>query len=313
MKCLIINSEAEYIKSLLEPRFPELQIHAAIDEDEVGEFIEGTEIIITKRISDDLVKRASKLKWIQSMLSGVDNMINLPSFKEDVLFTSSRGIHGPQMSELAVLLMMLLTRNFYRIMKDQENHIWERRPAGLLLGKKAGILGVGVIGKEIARKCKEFGMTVYGLTRTKRDMEWVDHSYGKDGLMEVLGEVDYVINLVPLTPDTSHMIGTNQFSGMKPTAFFISLGRGATVNEEALVQALENGEIAGAGLDVFQMEPLPRDHPLWDLKNVIITPHIGGRSDIYSDQILPILEENLRRYLKGERRELINFVERRET
>ena len=101
-----------------------------------------------------------------------------------------------------------------------------------------------------------------------------------------------------------------QFSAMKPTAFFINLGRGGTVDEEALVRALESGSIAGAGLDVFQSEPLPRDHPLWDLKNVIITPHVGGKSDIYSDQVLPILEENLHRYLKGERRELVNFVER---
>ena len=153
-------------------------------------------------------------------------------------------------------------------------------------------------------------MTVYGITHRKRKIDWVDYSYGPQELIQVLREVDYFINVVPFTPETRNMIGAEEFAAMKPGAFFINIGRGETVNEEALIQALKTERIAGAALDVFCQEPLPEDHPFWEMKNVIITPHVGGKSNIYADQALPIFEENLRRYLQGERRELINFIER---
>ena len=171
-------------------------------------------------------------------------------------------------------------------------------------------MGVGVIGKEIARKCKAFWMTVYGITGTKRDIEFVDYSYGPEGLMDVLKEVDYFINVVPSTPATKGMIGNSELSAMKSTAFFINIGRGATVDEEALIKVLKDNKIAGAGLDVFETEPLPRESPLWGMENVIITPHIGGMSDIYTEQALPVFEENLKRFLNGERKDLINLIER---
>jgi phosphoglycerate dehydrogenase-like enzyme len=168
---------------------------------------------------------------------------------------------------------------------------------------------VGAIGKEIARKAKAFDMTVYGIVSARREIEHVDHCYGPEGLMEVLRKVDYFVNNVPATPETINLIGTKELSAMKTTAYFINIGRGETVDEEALAGALENKKIAGAALDVFRTEPLPPNHPLWKLDNVIITPHVGGMSDIYSDQTLPILEENLHRYLKGERKNLVNVVD----
>ena len=228
---------------------------------------------------------------------------------KDILITSTRGIHGPQMSEIAFLLMLSLNRNFPQNIKNQAKRIWDRWPTKLLFQKKVGILGVGVIGKEIARKCKAFGMIVYGIASVKREVEFVDYSFGPDELMEVMGKVDYFINVVPSTPQTVNMIGTKEFSAMKPAAYFINIGRGNTVDEDALVHILETGKIAGAGLDVFSQEPLPEDSPLWEMENVIILPHIGGMSDIYADQALPLIEENLRRFLKGERRDLINLVE----
>ena len=309
MKLLILYYDAFYLKEKLEEKFPELTIHAATQEDQVGDFIEEAEILMTIRISDDLIKRAKKLRWLQCLITGVDYLVSLPSFPKDILLTSTRGIHGPQMSEMAFLHMLNLTRNYPRMLRNHDKGIWERWLQPLLYNKAVGILGVGVIGKEIARKAKAFDMTVYGIVSAKREIEHVDHCYGPEGLMEVLQKVDYFINNVPATPETIDMIGAKEFSAMKPTAYYISIGRGDTVDEEALVSALESKKIAGAALDVFRTEPLPEGHPLWRLDNVIITPHVGGMSDIYADQALPILEENLSRYLKGERRDFMNFVD----
>jgi len=309
MNLLILNVNAEYIKSKLEPNFPELSIQAFTTEAEVGRAIEQADILYTIRCSDAFIKKAAKVQWIQCMITGVDYLVNLPSFPKDVVLTSTRGIHGPQMSEMAFLLMLALNRQFPRNVRNQDKRIWERWPTKLLYRKSVAILGVGIIGREIARKCQAFDMTVHGITSTKRTLEFVDHSHGPDELLEVMAEVDYFINVVPSSPRTINMIGKEEIEAMKPTAFYISIGRGDTVDEKALIEALAANRIAGAGMDVFATEPLPADSPLWGMENVIISPHIGGMSDIYADQALPIFEENLRRYLKGERRDLINFIE----
>ncbi|UCH08182.1 MAG: D-2-hydroxyacid dehydrogenase, partial [Deltaproteobacteria bacterium] len=260
--------------------------------------------------SDELVGQAKRLKWVQSMATGVDFFLNLPSLPKDVLLTSSRGMHGPQMSEMTILFMLALNRRFQDNILNQNKKIWDRWPGRLLWQKKVAILGIGVVGQAIAEKCKAFGMTVYGIDTVKREVQAVDHFLGPEQLTEVLGEVDYFVNVVPLTPETKKMVGAKEFSAMKPSAFYISAGRGDTVDEEALIEALSTGKIAGAGMDVFSTEPLPKESPLWGMKNVIITPHIGGLSDVYIDQMLPIFEENLRRFLRGERRNLVNLIER---
>jgi len=309
MHLLILNQSADAYKKALAPKFPELSIHAVAKEEEIGNFIEKMDILLTIRISDNLIKKASKLKWIQALTTGVDYIIHLPSLRKEVLITSARGIHGPQMSEMALLLMLALNRNFPQIIRNQDQRVWERWPGKLLYQKKVGILGVGVIGEEIARKCKAFGMTVFGIDIVKRKVDAVDYFYGPEELLQVIQEVDYFIIVAPNTPQTQKLVGVKVFSSMKPTAFLISIGRGEIVDEEALIHALKTGQIAGAALDTFWTEPLPKDHPLWEIKNVIITPHVGGLSDIYVEQVLPIFEENLRRFLQGERKNLINLVE----
>jgi D-2-hydroxyacid dehydrogenase (NADP+) len=309
MKLLILDQLAKKYQKALRPKFPEVFIHAAKKEEEIGDFVEKMQILLTFRISDDLIKRASKLEWIQSMATGVDYIINLPSLRKEVLVTSTRGIHGPQMSEIAFLLMLALNRNLPQVVRNQDLRIWERWPTKLLYEKKVGILGIGVIGEEIARKSKAFGMTVYGIDIVKRMVDAVDYFYEPNELVKVLREVDYFIIVAPLTPQTQGMIGTRELSSMKPTAFLINIGRGEIIDEEALIQALNSGKIAGAALDVFRQEPLPKDHPFWRMKNVIVTPHVGGMSDVYVDQVLSIFEENLRRFLRGERHSLINLVE----
>jgi phosphoglycerate dehydrogenase-like enzyme len=307
---LILDQLAEEYKKALQSNFPGVMIHTSLKEEDIGEFIEKVNVLLCFRISDGLIKRAKNLQWIQSLASGVDPIVNLRSLRKDVLLTSTRGIHRPQMSEMAILLMLSLGRNFPQIIRNQEKGIWKRWPAKLLYQKKVAILGIGAIGEEIARKCKAFGMTVFGIDVVQRKVDAVDYSYGPEDLLKVVQEVDYVIIVVPSTPQTRKMVGEKVLSSMKSTAFLINIGRGEIIDENALIEALESGKIAGAALDVFSQEPLPQEHPFWKIKNLILTPHIGGTSTIYVDQVLSIFEENLRRFLRGERRTLINLVER---
>jgi D-2-hydroxyacid dehydrogenase (NADP+) len=309
MNLLILDSRADAYKKALLPKFPEVSIHSAQKEEEIGDFIEKADILLTIRISDKLIKKASKLKWIQALTTGVDYIINLPSLKKEVVITSTRGIHGPQVSEMAFLLMLALNRNFPEVVRNQDKAVWERWPGKLLWKKKVGILGIGVIGEEIARKCKAFDMKVFGIDIVKRKVESIDIFYGPEDIINVAKEVDYFIIVAPFTPQTEKMVDSKVLSAMKPTAFFLNLGRGEIVDEEALIQALNSGKIAGAALDTFWAEPLPKDHPFWGMKNVIVSPHVAGMSDVYVEQALSIFEENLRRFLKGERRSLINLVE----
>jgi phosphoglycerate dehydrogenase-like enzyme len=168
---------------------------------------------------------------------------------------------------------------------------------------------LGAVGEEIARKCKAFGMTVYGVNRSRKPVDAVDRFFGLENLLAVARDVDFFIVVVPLTPETRGMVGAEVFSAMTPTAFLLNLARGPVVDEQALMRALESKTIAGAALDVFDEEPLPQNHPFWKMKNVILTPHIGGTSTLYANQVLSILRENLRQYLKGERHALLNRVE----
>jgi D-2-hydroxyacid dehydrogenase (NADP+) len=310
MNLLILDPRADEYKRALLPKFPDVLIHSAKKEEEIGDFIEKADILLVIRISDGLIKKALKLKWIQALTTGVDYIINLPSLKKEVIVTSTRGMHGPQVSEMAFLLMLALNRNFPQVVRNQDKAIWERWPGRLLWKKKVGILGVGVIGEEIARKCKAFGMEVFGIDVVKRKVESVDIFYGPEDIITVAKEVDYFIIVAPFTPQTEKMVDSKVLSAMKPTAFVLNLGRGEIVDEGALINVLNSRKIAGAGLDTYCEEPLPEGHPFWGMKNVIVSPHVAGMSDIYVEQALFIFEENLRRFLKGEMRNMINLVER---
>jgi len=310
MNLLILEERAEDYKKALGPKFAGVVIHGATKEEEVGEFIEQTDILLTIRISNELLKKASRLQWIHALTTGLDYILNLPSLREKVILTSTRGIHGPQVSEMAFLLMLAFNRGFSEVVRNQDRRTWERWPGRLLWKKKVAILGVGVIGEEIARKCKAFEMEVFGIDIVRRKVQWVDFFYGPEDIVKVAKEIDYFIIVAPYSPQTERLVGLNVLSAMKPTAFLINLGRGEIVDEEALVKMLKSGRIAGAGLDTYCQEPLPKDHPFWGMKNVIVSPHVAGMSDVYVEQALPIFEENLRRFLKGEKGNLLNLIER---
>ena len=303
--------QAQYY-SRLKATFPQLNINLVDHHSKVGPYISGADILMTfgPMLTDYVVREAANLKWIQALGTGVDNLIDLPSLRSDVIVTNIRGIHGPAMSEAAIMAMLALSRNFPRAVRNQDLHAWERWPARLLEGKTVGILGIGAIGEALAPRCKALGMSVVGISSAKRALANFDRIYGREELVNAVTALDHLVVLTPYSPETRKIVNSAIFSAMKPTAYFINLARGGVVDEEALIEALQKGQIAGAALDVFNKEPLPADHPFWSMKNVIITPHLGGFNDGYAHRALPVIEENIRRFLAGDTTHLINIVKR---
>ena len=299
----------EYWK-LLETDFPEVTFLCAKNEAAAGDFVEKADILIGFKFPDSIISRAKNLKWIQLLVAGTDSVENLPSLKarKDILLTSVRGIHGPQVSELAVMLMIALNRKFRQAVLNQEMKVWQGWHSPVLKDKTVGIVGVGSIGKAIAAKCKAFEMIVLGVDPYPAKIGSVDKFYHPDNLHDVVPEVDFLISSAPSTTENLNIFNALAFSKMKQTAFFINLARGDLVDEEALLTVLKDKKIAGAALDTFKQEPLPPDHPFWTLDNIIITPHVAGRSDIYAKQSVEIIRRNLKLFLQNEKDKMINIV-----
>lgn len=250
----------------------------------------------------DLPKRVSRLKWIQSMTAGIDR---LPEeiMKSPIRITNTSGIHGTSIGEVVLEMMLMFIKDAPACFRMKLNREWKRYKQRLLRDQTAGIIGLGMIGSEIARLCKAFDMKVIGICKSggpDRSFPQVDRVYSREELPELLSASDFVILALPLTNETRGMIGENELRGMKPGAYLINVARGAIVDEGALVRALEEGWIAGAGLDVFVKEPLPPESRFYELPNVIFSPHISGDMPDYERRATDIFCENLRRYLAGE-------------
>ena len=308
LRILIVDPMSQVIKETLESKFPDVYVTVAKDDAEAMSYVEEAEVLSFFKVSDALMAKARKLKWIQAMTTGTDYIFALPSLPKDIIITSTRGIHGPQMSEMAILLMLALNRGLPKVVRNQDAHAWERWPGKLLLNKKVGILGSGISAEAIAQKCQAFSMEVHCVGTVKREIPGVDFFHVRSELHDVMKLADYVIIVAPNTPENRNLIDAAALDQMKPDAFLINIGRGELIDDEALVAALKEKKIGGAALDTFDIEPLPKDSPFWDLDNVLLTPHLAGMSDIYAQQVLTVFEENLKRYLAGERTDLVNVV-----
>ena len=194
------------------------------------------------------------------------------------------------------------------LVEEQKAHHWNRRFYSLFTGKTAVVVGVGVVGIAIGQLLKAFGMHVIGVTRTTRAVEGFDEMMPTDRLVEAARRADFLINVLPANADNALLYDRAVFAAMKPTAYYISAGRGQTVDEPALIAALRERRIAGAGLDVFQTEPLPADSPFWELPNVFITPHLGGYTIEYEDLIMPLILDNMRLFVAGRQNQMRNVV-----
>jgi phosphoglycerate dehydrogenase-like enzyme len=307
---LIYDKDPEVYHRAVADAFPDLRVTVARTKDEALAAAGETEIFgaVTNAMDEDLGAAFRKLKWIQSFSAGVDTILGTKSLARPVTLTSARGAHGPQMSEMAFLHMLTLARQAPRIIHNQDRARWERWPQPLLQGKTVVLVGTGFLAGEIAARCKAFGMTVKGVTHTVRPIDHFDAvvSYGE--LKAILGEADFAILLLPLDDHSRGLFDAAMIAAIKPGGFLINLARGGIVDEHALAHALGSGALAGAGLDVFAVEPLPADNPLWAAPNLLITPHLGGFSEVYAQQVAPILVANLRHYLAGRPQDMINQV-----
>jgi phosphoglycerate dehydrogenase-like enzyme len=301
--------EPERYRAVLPREFPGRSI-AVVESlaDCAGEIGDAEALVVHGGIVDDpTIARAKKLRWIHNTITGMDWADRLPSLRPDVMLTRSR-IQGPQMSEMVLLHMMALSRGLPGYVRNQAARRWEKWRGGLIGGKTAGILGVGAIAEALAPKLKALGVSVIGISSGARTVPGIERFVDRDRLVEVVPELDYLVVITPLSDATRHIVNAAVFKAMKPTAYLINVARGGVVDEPALIAALEAGEIAGAGLDVYSQEPLPADSPLWGMDKVLMTPHVGGWSLTYADGAIDATVRNMRIFLAGRYDDLIDRV-----
>jgi D-2-hydroxyacid dehydrogenase (NADP+) len=311
-KVLVIDQNAAIYRDRLQAEFPTLQIAASGDGKDLPQDLSDFEILISfcMGLPQDFFRRATGLKWVQCLATGVDHLLRQPDLDRAVVLTSGRGVHGAPMRETVLYLMQGVSRDVARLVEDNKARFWERRFYSLLYGRTAVVVGIGVVGIAIGQLLKAFGMRVIGVTRTPRQVEGFDDMQPMAQLNAAAARADFLINVLPATAENALVFDRKIFDAMKPSAYYINAGRGQTTDEAALIEALQQRRIAGAGLDVFQTEPLPPGSPLWELSNVFITPHLGGYTSDYEDLIMPLIAENLRLYLAGRQSEMQNIVKR---
>jgi phosphoglycerate dehydrogenase-like enzyme len=298
---LIVARDAAFFAHELGARFSGLTFHAALETAGATKVSDGCDILLirTDEITAALIEAMPRLRLIQALTTGTDHIEALPNLPAGVTIAAARGFHGPAMSELAFLFMLGLARDIRTVLANQQQHQWDRRPQRLLLGKTVTLVGVGRIAEELAQRCQRFGMRVEGVASARTSVPGFDLIHPRPALRQAAAAADFLIVLAPSTPQNRHLIDAAVLDAMKPSAALINLARGDVVDEAALIRTLTARRIAGAGLDVFQTEPLPPTSPLWDLPNVLITSHVGGMSDIYGQQVLPLLIDNLTAFVAG--------------
>jgi phosphoglycerate dehydrogenase-like enzyme len=282
---------------------------------DLNELLPDADILFAFDLPGNLVPSAPRLKWVQLTSAGVDQAATVGLLATGITITTTSGIHAGPMSEYVMATMLMFEHHFPRALRQQIGHTWKRYSMGELAGKTVGIVGYGHIGKAVGRLALAFGMEVYASQRSVAEPStisvegWAVHLLPASHLHHLLAQSDFVVLAVPLVQDTSHLIGEAELAAMKPSSFLVNISRGSVVDEPALLKALQEGGIAGAALDVFDTEPLPANSPLWDLENVILTPHSAGISEDYNARATAIFCDNLARYLAGE--PLVNLVDKK--
>ncbi len=251
---------------------------------------------------DRLLELAPRVRWIQATSAGIGQLlVRTGLVHSQVAFTTASGIHAAPLAEFCLWALLGYVKDAPRLAREHAAHHWERYCGRELRGMTAGIVGLGRVGREVARLCRACGMRTIATKRTIRadDAEVADELVPADALPRLLGVSDAVILCAPHTPETERMLGAREMRAMKRGAYLINIGRGALIDEPALIEALRDGHLGGAALDVFAEEPLPPASPLWDMPNVIVSPHSASTADTENDKLTALFCENLRKYLAG--------------
>ena len=299
VEILVVDREAEVYAAAIRAAFPQAVVHEAAEAGAVTPGMRGAEVLVglAPYLPASLTGAMPRLRLVHALTTGVDSLMGLPA---PVLLTRTGGVHGPQMAELAVLMMLALLRDLPGMQADMAAGRWQRRPQPLLEGRVVCLLGLGAIAEALAVRAAAFGMVVTGVSDGRSAVPGFRRVYPRARLVEAAAEADVLVVIVPLSEATHHIVDARVLAALGPRGLLVNIARGGCVDEAALLQALESGGIAGAGLDVFETEPLPADHPFRRMPNVIATPHIGGMSDRYAAQAVPVMLRNLAAWVAGD-------------
>jgi len=264
-----------------------------------AEQLARTEVLMAYGAPPGTLSAMPKLRWFQSMLAGVEGVLALPDLPANLPLTCARGTHTESMPENILGALFYVAKPYAAAAENQKQRKWVQTVAQPLTGKTLGILGLGVIGVHVARLATMLGMRVIGTRRRPEPMDNVAEVLPPGRTPEVLAQADFVLLLLPVTPETNNFVDAERLAMMKPTAWLLNFGRGHLVKDDDLVAAVKAKKIAGAVLDVYRQEPLPAEHPFWTTENILVLPHIGGphpRRDIF---IARLFADNLSRFLEG--------------
>ncbi|MFZ1040490.1 MAG: D-2-hydroxyacid dehydrogenase [Anaerolineales bacterium] len=298
-KLLILSRQAQEYQQLLESaKLPEIQIFSATDVDAANASGADFEIVFgDPRLMPDLLPSLPRLRWVQSVYAGVESLLD-PSLRRDYVLTNARGVFGGLMSEFVFGYLLNHERRIFERYQAQQEHRWDRSNTGMLRGKTIGLLGVGSIGAHLARTAKFFEMNVRGYTRSSESCPEVDLYFHGDRLLDLANGADYLVSVLPNTSETRHVVDAALLEALPPHAVFVNVGRGSALDESALIHALETKKIAAAVLDVFEQEPLPKEHPFWNTSNLLITFHTSAPT--LPEDIAKLFVENYHRFVNNE-------------
>lgn len=316
-----IGSECIRHISAVSPRIKPVDVSALAYAEQKGDFssqeclnslLAEAEVIFGLQVPKNVISRAPKLKWIQSMSAGMEHILDSDMVSSHVVVTNTSGIHAVPMAESVLGLMLMFVKHAPSYFALKRKRQWKVIIPSVLRSKTIGIVGLGSIGREVAKLAKAFGMRVVATRRSTNSIaraKNVDAILPSNQLHKLLSESDFAVLTLPCTRETNKLIGKEELQTMKPTAYLINVARGNIVHEEVLIRALEEGWIAGAGLDVFATEPLPKESKLWKLPNVILSPHVTGDMVDYDILATELFCDNLSRYINGEK--LLKIVAKR--
>jgi phosphoglycerate dehydrogenase-like enzyme len=298
--CFQKLSDAQF--ELIARAAPELELIITNESEAWQSHLASADVIVgwNPLVAERCLQEGTKLRWIQNWGAGVNHIPFELLAERGIVLTNTSGVHAFPIAETIFAMMLSFTRKLHTSIRQQIKREWKPETQGEIHGKTICIVGVGAIGKETAKLAKAFDMTVWGVTYSGKPVPNVDKIVDSSGLEDALRVSDFVVVTLPLTHETRYMIGEKEFAAMKPTAIYINIGRGQTTDEKALIAALQNGIIAGAGLDVFEQEPLPADNPLWGMDNVIVSPHHAGATVRYDERAVDIFIRNLQDFSAGQ-------------
>jgi phosphoglycerate dehydrogenase-like enzyme len=302
-KVLVYYHKSKYIdkyKELIEKSRKDIALLMCKNDEEIDKYIGEADIIFSgSTFPVNFLRKAKKLKWVQSMSAGVENFTSSGLIESNIILTKVKGVFGPIMSEYVIGHIFAITQNIKNIYENKRNKIWKQFVVGSIRNATIGIMGLGSVGAYIAYRLHLLGANVITIDEQEKRLPYIGQEYLIDDLYDFLVKPDFLIITLPLTSKTRNLIGENEFNIMKKNIYIFNISRSGIVQTEALIKALKSKKISGAVLDVFDKEPLPKDHELWTLDNVTITPHISGPS--LPEDIVKVFLDNLVRFEKNKK------------